>query len=114
MAMILPLGFAKVDENVYRSGYPANKSLDFISTLGLKSMVSLLNPSENRHDLKFYCKANNLTFLEADIGVNKEPFLSMDRDAVASVLNHLEDKSNLPCLLFCSNGKLRTSCMIGW
>lgn len=103
-----------MDGSLYRSGYPANKSLDYISTLGLKSMVSLINPAENRSDLKQYCKKNNITLLEADIGVNKEPFLSMKADVVASVIDHLEDSSNLPCLLFCSNGKLRTSCMVGW
>jgi tyrosine-protein phosphatase SIW14 len=112
--MILPLGFARVDENVYRSGYPAKKSLDFIGTLGLKSMVSLLNPSENRSDLKAHCKAHDIFLFEADIGVNKEPFLSMNAEVVTAVLKHLDNKSNLPCLLFCSNGKLRTSCMIGW
>ena len=111
--MILPLTFAQVKPGVYRSGYPASKSSSFIQTLQLKSMISLLNPIELRPDVKAFCLENNVQLIEADIGVNKEPFLTMNDNVVTVVMNHLANESNLPCLIFCLNGKLRTSCMVG-
>ena len=107
--MIVPLGFAKVTPTVYRSGYPASKSLDFINSLGLKSIVSLINRSEVRQDLRNFCESNNIELVCYDVGVNKEPFLAMNTEAVCNVMKHLDHSSNLPCLIFCTNGKLRSA-----
>lgn len=114
--MLLPIGFSRVTDQIYRCAYPANKALSFIDTLNLTSMVSLINPSEIKNELHEYCQKRNILLIEADIGVNKEPFLHMNINAVDEVMEHistlLESKQG-KCLIFCANGKLRTSCMVG-
>jgi len=114
--MLLPIGLSRVTDQIYRSGYPANKSLAYIDSLHLTSIVSLINPSEIRQDLYDYCLQKNISLIETDIGVNKEPFLHMNTDAIDKVIEHistlLESKEG-KCLIFCSNGRLRTSCMVG-
>ena len=69
--LIAPLGFCHVHDNVYRSSYPATKSLSFISTLGLKSMVCL-TPSDIKKDLREYCeKVQTITTNSNTITITK-------------------------------------------
>ena len=110
--MMPPLTFGKVSHNIYRSAYPVNKCLDFIDSLHLKSMISLIPAADIRQDLRNYCKEKDIEFVTADVGVNKEPFQSMKMNEVSIVLEHLRDENKLPCLIFCTNGKLRTSCWL--
>ena len=53
--LVVPLGFCRVHDNIYRSSYPSTKSLPFISTLGLKSMICL-TPSDIKKELRDYCE----------------------------------------------------------
>jgi len=108
----IPLGYARVGDGVFRSAYPARKTLGFISSLGLKSMVCLY-PKDIQSDLREYAERNGIKLFEADVGVNKEPFIVMSTEAVASALSFMTDPANQPTLLFCSNGKVRTGCVVG-
>lgn len=57
---VVPLGFCRVHDNIYRSSYPSTKSLPFISTLGLKSIICL-TPSDIKKELRDYCeKVSNI------------------------------------------------------
>ena len=108
----IPLGFARVSAGVFRSAYPARSTLPFISTLKLKSMVCLF-PKDIRSDLREYLQQNDIKLLEADVGINQEPFVAMSSRAVSSVLSFVANPCNLPALIFCTNGKVRTGCVVG-
>lgn len=108
----IPLGFARVADSIFRSGYPAKKTLPFISTLGLRSMVCLY-PKDVRNDLREYAEANGIYIFDADVGINQEPFIAMSTPVVTSVLEFIADPQNLPVMIFCTNGKIRTGCIVG-
>lgn len=84
-----PLGFGCVSKKIYRSSYPNKKTWSFIQTLGLKSMISL-SPSDNRVDLRDFCKSQKITLFEYEVGYNQEPFLSMSPAAVKNVISILQ------------------------
>ena len=111
MQGLVPLYFSAVDAKVYRSSYPARKSLPFIEQLHLKSMVCL-NPSDLKSDLRDFCRESNISLFEKNVGFNQEPFVWMNAEAVEEVLRTMADPNNSPCLVF-SNKDARTNCIIG-
>ena len=108
---IVPLGFCKIYDNVYRSSYPATKSLPFITTLGLKSIICL-TPSELKKELRDYCEKNNITIFEANVGYNQEPFIVMSESVVSEAIHIALDHTQRPSLIFCTTGKVKTSCVV--
>ena len=111
-ALVTPLGFAKVEEGVYRSSYPTEACIRFIETLGLKTLIAL-QPEDIRSDLREYCGKSGINIVEADIGLNQEPFLVMSEEVVNTLLDVLMDTRNHPTMILCNNGRLRTSCLVG-
>ena len=109
--LIVPLGFCKIHDSVYRSSYPATKSLPFISTLGLKSIICL-TPSELKKELRDYCEKNSITIFEANVGYNQEPFVLMSESAVSEAIHFALDLAQRPSLIFCTSGKVKTSCVV--
>jgi len=85
---MIPLGFALVDTEIYRSAYPASKVQPFIETLNLKSMVCLA-PNELKSDLRSFAKSKQIHIEEFDIKHNQEPFLLMSEAVVESALNFI-------------------------
>lgn len=108
----LPLGFSRVADGVYRSAYPGTRTLPFLSSLNLRSLVCL-NPKDVRSELRDYAKQHSLRLFEGDVGVNQEPFLVMSSFEVDSVLRFVSDPTNHPVLIFCTNGKVRTGTVVG-
>lgn len=110
MKLIPPLNFARIDAHTFRSSYPPNKTLPYIKTLKLKSMICL-TPGDIRGDLREFCGVNGIELLEFDIGFNQEPFVTMSVAEVTMAIKRAINPQNQPCLIFCSNGKMRTSCV---
>ncbi len=109
---VTPLGFSQVDEGCYRSAYPTQACLGFIETLNLKTVIAL-QPEDLRAELRDFCAKSNITIIEADIGLNQEPFLVMSEANVNKVLDVVLNPTCLPVMIFCNNGRLRTSCLVG-
>mmetsp|Transcript_13321 Transcript_13321/g.18269 ORF Transcript_13321/g.18269 Transcript_13321/m.18269 type:complete len:157 (+) Transcript_13321:73-543(+) len=109
--MMTPLGFALVDQEIYRSAYPATKVYPFIETLNLKSMVCL-TPSELKSELRSFAETKSIHIAEFDVKHNQEPFLIMSESVVSSALNFVCDKSHWPLLIFCTNGKVKTAVVV--
>lgn len=104
--MSIPLGFARVCDGVYRSAYPATKTLPFVDSLKLRSVVCLY-PKDLRADLRAHLTERGIKMCEADVGANQEPFLVMSSSAVSAVLRFIDSEENRPVLIFCTNGKVR-------
>lgn len=90
--MFVPLNFALVEKGVYRSSYPALKSIPFVQSLQLKTMVCL-NPSDIKPELRSFALKNNITIYEFDIKQNQEPFLSMSEAAINESLHVIRSKN---------------------
>lgn len=112
MQGLLPLAFAQVDSKIYRSSYPAKKSLPFIESLHLKSLVCL-SPNELKQELRDFCELHNIELIEKNVGYNQEPFIFMHSEVVEEVLSFISNPSNQPVMVFCVNGKLRSNSVIG-
>jgi protein tyrosine/serine phosphatase len=108
----VPLKFAQVEHGIFRSAYPANKTFAFLQTLSLRSMVCL-EPKDIHDDLRQFCHKNGIILVEADVGVNKEPFLTMNRGLIQEIMNFTSKPYHRPCLIFCTKGNFRTSCVVG-
>lgn len=107
-----PLNYSKVNNGIHRSAYPSNKCLPFIKTLRLKSMICL-QPTDLHRDLREFCNQNSVILVEADIGINKEPFLSMNSDLINEICRLSLQLSHQPCLIFDTKGSNRVNCLIG-
>ena len=117
MSFVTPMHFALVEDEFYRSAFPNRESFDYLKQLGLQSMVAL-QPDGLDSDLgaalRQFCEEEGIELLEADVGYNREPFAVMDSSEIEKVLTHVttQENCNLPCLVFCTNGKERTSVVI--
>lgn len=109
--LLAPLVFGKVQDGIYRSAYPAGKSIPFLNQLSLKSMVSL-HPNDVRPELESYCSENSITLFKCDIRYNQDPFVVMSNDAMSAVLDFVLNPENQPVLMFCTSGKIRTGCAV--
>ena len=72
-----------------------------------------LQPSDIRQELREFCASNGIFIAEFDVGYNQEPFLSINDDAMQLAIETVMDATKQPCLVFCSSGKNRTSCLVG-
>ena len=101
----LPLRFAQVHQNIYRSSYPTSRSHEFLNELKLCSMICI-SPDELKDDLINYCKSNCIELYKENVGVNIEPFYTMPHEKIRNVINKALDPTNQPCLIFCTTGKV--------
>lgn len=110
--LFLPLEFGRVSSSIYRSAYPANRTFPYVSKLSLKSIICL-NSTDLREDLRQFCKSNNIILQDFDIGSNLEPFVCMKEDAMQAAIQFSLNPLHQPCLVFCTNGKNKTSTFVG-
>lgn len=110
--LISPLSFGTVYDGVYRSSYPATKTLPFVEKLKLKSMVCL-HSSDITHELRAFANKNNIKIYEYNIGFNQEPYLVMSESIVNDAITSIIDPHNQPVLVFCTTGKVKTGCVVG-
>ena len=107
-----PLSFSRVHPGIFRSAYPTKKSLEYIESLSLKSLVCLC-PNELKSDLRDFASIHSIKLIEYNIGFNQEPFMSMAEDIVKEAVDFISDESNHPTLVFCITGQRKTGCLIG-
>ncbi|XP_018471304.2 tyrosine-protein phosphatase DSP5 [Raphanus sativus] len=107
-----PKNFWKVEDGIYRSGFPHLENFGFLSTLNLKSIIYLCPepyPEENLKSLE----SNNIKLFHFGIHGKTDPPTPMPKDTVLSALRVLVDVRNHPILIHCKQGKHRTGCLVG-
>ena len=110
--LITPLRFSMVSEGIYRSSYPAPVTYSFLESLNLRTLVCL-QPGDLREELRIYCEDKGIGIVEAEVGINQEPFVFMNEQAVREAITKVLDPASHPVLFFCNNGRLRSSCITG-
>jgi hypothetical protein len=110
--VIPPIAFSRVADGIYRSAYPAPKSIRFMDSLQLKSIVALA-PSDVKKELRDYCAKRDIIMCECNVGLNQEPFVTMSEKSVADAVDFMSDPTNHPVLVFCTTGRSKTSVVVG-
>ncbi|KAL3931890.1 MAG: hypothetical protein SGPRY_000933 [Prymnesium sp.] len=107
-----PENFAMVWKGIYRSAFPSKKNFSFVSRLGLRTVLFLCPEDYPESHISFYSQ-NNIQLLQFGVIGNKEPFDEIPISAMCEALRAILDKSNLPLLIHCNQGKHRTGCLVG-
>ncbi|EGG06721.1 uncharacterized protein MELLADRAFT_77769 [Melampsora larici-populina 98AG31] len=107
-----PPNFGLVAPGIYRSSFPNHLHFEFLKTLGLKSVLTLVQEKYSPECLKFY-NQEGIKFMQFSIPGNKEPFVHIPEEKVRLALIHVLDVRNHPMLIHCNKGKHRTGCLVG-
>lgn len=106
-----PLGFARVSTGIFRSAYPSSKTLPFIDTLQLRSMICLM-PHDLRQELRDYAAQRGIQLRCCPVQHNQDPFLVMSDQNISNIVHFISQPQHQPVLIFCTNGKVRTGCVV--
>lgn len=126
MELVVPLQFSVVQPNLYRGSYPREINFQFIETLNLKSILSLIpSPITNESDPKFidYCKNHGIKVIHIPAGKakvtkdkskkekdpekkaskqkvkRKQKPVPIEYDTVIECIKILVNKKNYPCYI---------------
>eukprot|EP00903_Cladosiphon_okamuranus_P006671 g6513.t1 len=100
-----PFRFGAVEADVFRSAQPTLKNYRFLSRLKLRTVVSIA-PEGPMEDETLFCReqASQLVPIQAEL--YREEAVTVSSQQVAQVLAILVDKSRLPALVHCPDGRV--------
>ncbi|ODA78087.1 hypothetical protein RJ55_06690 [Drechmeria coniospora] len=105
-----PVNFGVVVPGVYRSSYPKPDDYDFLRSLRLKTVVTLVKKDELDHALALFTSDNGIRQVVFNMkGTKKE---AIPATLMAAILQLVMDKGNYPLLVHCNHGKHRTGCVV--
>ncbi|MCJ1244401.1 hypothetical protein MMC30_001599 [Trapelia coarctata] len=107
-----PANFAEVAPGIYRSSFPNLGNFEFLKTLGLKTILTLVDEPYPRENKEFLLD-NGINHVQVAIPANKNPSDVIPPHLMASALELLLDKNYHPLLIHCNKGKHRTGCVVG-
>ncbi|KAF2256264.1 tyrosine-protein phosphatase SIW14 [Trematosphaeria pertusa] len=102
---------AVVPGNVYRSSYPQGKNYEFLKSLKLKTIITLV-PEEISPEYREFMRSAGIQHFQVHINANKGGVRVQSCD-MSRALNVVLDRSNHPILIHCNKGKHRTGCVVG-
>lgn len=114
MSLSPPMGFAMVSPGVYRSGFPTRHNLEFLSRLGLRSIVKV-ESVEHRPDMLAWLAERQIQLTECSMVRSVEPFVSAANDPaeICKALRVLIDPAQQPVLIHSLKGEGRVGVVIG-
>lgn len=101
---------AVVPGAVYRSSYPQEKNFEFLESLKLKTIITLV-PEEIPTQYRDFMSRVGIQHFQVHINANKGAVRVQSCD-INRALNILLDRSNHPVLIHCNKGKHRTGCLV--
>ncbi|KAH8821203.1 tyrosine phosphatase family-domain-containing protein [Xylogone sp. PMI_703] len=102
-----PANFGPVLPGIYRSSYPQPEHFDFLRTLGLKSIITLVK-SDIPEDYKAFIDSLGIKHFIIDMpGTKKE---AISDSTMSSIMEIVLNPANHPILMHCNHGKHRTGC----
>jgi tyrosine-protein phosphatase SIW14 len=109
---IPPRNFGAVtDHQIYRSGFPEARNLDFMRGLNIKTLLCFVE-TEPCVEYTTYISDNAITRKRIDIATNKEGNVNITTDSVCEALLTVLDVGNYPLHIHCNQGRHRTGCII--
>ncbi|KAJ9546078.1 hypothetical protein OSB04_025785 [Centaurea solstitialis] len=107
-SLIPPINFAKVEDRVYRSGFPQPSNFAFLETLQLRSVIYLCTEPYPRENLEFL-KSHNIRLFQFGIDGTKEPSVDVLRSIITEALKVLIVLTSE----FVFRWQHRTGCLVG-
>lgn len=107
-----PENFAIVVPGIFRSSFPRKKNFAFLKSLGLKSVLTLIQDEYPQENLDFL-EQEGIQLFQFPIPGNKEPFVHIPDDKIVAAMAVVLDSRNHPMLIHCNKGKHRTGCLVG-
>jgi len=104
-----PINFARVIPGVYRSSYPEAKDYEYLKTLGLKTIVTLVQ-KDFPEGFQAFMQKEGIQHVVIDMQGTKKVEISLP--VVTSVMEIVLDHRNYPILMHCNHGKHRTGCCV--
>ncbi|KAF2740858.1 hypothetical protein EJ04DRAFT_530984 [Polyplosphaeria fusca] len=110
--LLPPANFgAVVPNSVYRSSYPAAENYEFLKSLKLKTILTLV-PEELSFDYLSFMAEAGIQHHQVHIPANKGE-VKIHKCQILQALNIVLDRTNHPILIHCNKGKHRTGCVVG-
>jgi tyrosine-protein phosphatase SIW14 len=94
---------------VYRSSYPQPKNYEFLQSLNLKTIITLV-PEEIPAEYGYFMQSAHIQHFQVHLNANKGGVRIQSCD-MNRALNIVLDRSNHPLLIHCNKGKHRTGCL---
>ncbi|EFX06447.1 tyrosine phosphatase family protein [Grosmannia clavigera kw1407] len=109
IAVGAPLNFGQVVSGLYRSSYPQPENYAYLKSLGLKTIVTLVDKNFTEGYQKFMSANNIQHHVFGMKGTKKEeiPLSTME-----AILRLVLNRQNYPLLIHCNHGKHRTGCVV--
>jgi len=94
------------NETVFRGGFPSLRNFPFLKMLNLRTIVSFVKGGLKGMslDLIEFCEHENISLVLVDLLEDKYPSYS----SIATILEMVLDKNNLPVYIHCSDGGVST------
>ena len=106
-----PPRYGQVEPGIYRSSFPQDVNVSFLSDLNLKTIVTLVDTDFSPEVASFMDK-NSIRHYQVKIPPHKEKTDAIPPERITQVLKLLLDPSKHPLLIHCNKGKHRTGCMV--
>ncbi|KAF4624628.1 hypothetical protein G7Y89_g13539 [Cudoniella acicularis] len=105
-----PLNFGiVVPGSIYRSSFPQTEDFQYLQSLGLKTIVSLVN-KDFPPEFKAFIKGQGICHRIIDMAGTKK--VEISETIMNSIMEIVLDKENYPLLVHCNHGKHRTGCAV--
>ena len=109
-----PPNYGCVDDfKIYRSSYPQDRHMDFVRSLGIRTVLTLVE-TEPSLGFQYWIERDNIRWAKLNVGTNKDPSGKVDTDVktICEAILFLLDSSNYPVYVHCNQGKHRTGCVV--
>ncbi|KAG9240393.1 tyrosine phosphatase family-domain-containing protein [Calycina marina] len=105
-----PLNFGTVVEGkIYRSSFPVTDDFQFLQTLGLKTIVSLVDKEWDPEFLDFM-NSNGIDHRIVEMAGTKK--VDIPQEVMQKIIGEVLNQGNFPLLIHCNHGKHRTGCAV--
>jgi tyrosine-protein phosphatase OCA6 len=109
--LVAPLRFAVIERGLYRSAYPTLRNFDFLRTLELKTIVSII-PNDATLDLREFCRAKRISHRQVSVDKYKEGEVAILPNDASQVLEIALNPANFPLLIHCLDGRANTGTVV--
>ncbi|KAL4938994.1 hypothetical protein BDV06DRAFT_199737 [Aspergillus oleicola] len=106
-----PENFGEVVKGVYRSSFPQTWNLSALKTLGLRTIITLVDEPLSQ-SFQNFIKENGINHHVVPFIANKDPAVKTPACVVNVILRIMLNKSNHPMLIHCNKGKHRSGCVV--
>ncbi|KAE9377774.1 hypothetical protein N431DRAFT_329579 [Stipitochalara longipes BDJ] len=106
-----PVNFGVVlPGSIFRSSYPSEEDYEYLDTLGLKTILSLVKKDPFPDHFASFMQRNDIRHYVIDMQGTKK--VEIPEAIMHAIMKVVLDDSNYPMLVHCNHGKHRTGCAV--